>query len=139
MFVDGKLIAFDAYNIEGRNYVKLRDFAFAIMDSSKSFSASFTVGDGGHITAFLTRGGSYEPAGQEMIPGDGLPKEAQKSTMMTFIIDGQEATINAYNIGGNNYLQVRDMLELFDICGLYDAATSTVVLDTSRPFSESEI
>jgi len=58
---------------------------------------------------------------------------------MTFIIGGKQATINAYNIGGNNYLQVRDMLELFDKCGLYNAAESTVVLDTTRPFSESEI
>jgi len=140
MYIDGSLIEFDAYLINNQNYVKLRDFAFAIMDSQKSFSAGFDVNsDTGIITAYLTRGGQYEPIDQEMIPGDGLPKEAKPSDKMVFYIDGENVSIAAYMIGDNNYLRVRDMLELFDICAAFDTATQTVTLDTTRPFAESTI
>lgn len=141
MYIDGKLFQFDAYLINNQNYVKLRDFAYAIKDSEKRFSASFTVDPVTDIiTAFLTKGGVYEPNGTEMLPGDGLPKAAvQASDRMIFFVDGERAEIEAYMIGGSNYLRVRDMLELFDICASFDAATRTIVLDTTRPFSESTI
>jgi len=141
MYIDGKLIEFEAYLINGQNYVKLRDFAYAIKDSTKKFGASFAVDAAtGIITAFLTRGQAYEPNGTEMTPGDSQSKPAQQSSdKMVFFLDNKKATIAAYMIGDSNFLRVRDLLELFDICAVYDSGLKIIRLDTTRPFSESEI
>jgi len=137
IYIDDELVDFDAFLINDRNFLKLRDFALSINGTEKQFSADFEPSEDGIITAFLTRGEEYEPEGNEMQAGDGETKTALLSTNMIFLVDGEEVEILAYNIGGYNYMRVLDLLELFDICAGYE--DGVVTIDTTRPFSESSI
>ena len=138
MIIDGKKIEIDAYLINNQNYVKLRDFAYSIMNSTKGFFVD-PVSDpaAGVINVYMTKGGKYVPNGSEMQKGDGKPKLMTPSNNMVFFIDGNKVDIKAYMTGGNNYLRIRDLLEYFNICA--DYKDGVVTLDTTRPFSESTI
>ena len=41
VLVNGKNVAFDAYNIEGSNYFKLRDLAFTLSGTEKQFDVGW--------------------------------------------------------------------------------------------------
>ena len=41
VIVNGTAIAFEAYNIDGNNFFKLRDLAYALSGSSKQFSVGW--------------------------------------------------------------------------------------------------
>jgi hypothetical protein len=51
--------------------------------------------------------------------------------MSKIYLDGREITLTAYNIGGNNYFKLRDVMKTFDISVGWDEATSTITLDTA--------
>ena len=49
-------------------------------------------------------------------------------------VDGQRVELLAYNIGGNNYVRIRDAGKAVDFSVLYDAATDSVWLDRSQGY-----
>ena len=53
VLVDGQAISFDAYNIEGNNYFKLRDLAYVLSGTDKQFEVSW---DSKENTIWLTSG-----------------------------------------------------------------------------------
>ena len=63
VMVDGRVVAFDAYNIDGNNYFKLRDLAYTLNGTAKQFSVEW---DGDNNAINLTGGKAYEPDGSEM-------------------------------------------------------------------------
>ena len=44
MYADGKEVQFEAYNINGSNYFKLRDVAYAMNGTSKQFDVRWNSG-----------------------------------------------------------------------------------------------
>ena len=127
VIVNGMATAFEAYLIDGYNYFKLRDLAFALNGSSKQFAVGW---DGEADAISLTSGGAYETVGGEMEQGDGEAKTANPTTSRVFL-DGQELSLTAYNIGGNNFFRLRDLMSALDIGVTWDDATSTIGIDTS--------
>ncbi len=51
-------------------------------------------------------------------------------------VDGQRITMTAYNIGGNNYVRLRDIGRAVDFGVTYDAATNSVHIDPNSPYIE---
>jgi hypothetical protein len=105
--------------------------AYALNGTEKQFNAEWIDGE-----AILTSVRPYSPVGQEMIPGDGLPKAATLNTTMNFFLDGVQVDIRAYLIGGNNFFRLRDILRLFDIGWTYDVVTGNIGIITSEPYTE---
>ena len=68
VLVNGRAVAFEAYNIDGCNYFKLRDLAMALAGSEKQFDVGWD-GTGNAVT--LTSGKAYTPVGGELSAGSG--------------------------------------------------------------------
>lgn len=129
--VNGKEVAFDAYNINGNNYFKLRDVAMSINGTEKQFEVAFDAAKNAinlsKETAYTTVGGELEIAAN--------PVEKQGTLTKSAIYMGEtEMLLTAYNIGGNNYFKLRDVGAAFDFGVTFDAATNMIVIDTTQAY-----
>jgi hypothetical protein len=132
VYVNGKLLSFEAYSIDGSNYFKLRDLAYAINGSNKQFDVGYNNAD---RAVTITSGKAYTAAGGEMARGDGKAKTATPSPSSIYL-DGKEVNLTVYNIGGSNFFKLRDIGKLLNFATDYDAARGAVKIDTSKPYSE---
>ncbi len=51
-------------------------------------------------------------------------------------VDGQKVSMTAYNIGGNNYVRLRDIGRSINFGVTYDADTNSVHIDSTQPYQE---
>lgn len=130
VLVDGKDILFDAYNINGNNYFKLRDLATVVNGTAKQFGVTW---DGEKKAINLVTGESYMEVGGELAKGDGEDKTRILNTAKIYK-DGEGIQLVAYNINGNNYFKLRDVAETFNIGVTWDEKTKTVGMDTSTDY-----
>ncbi|MDL2288364.1 copper amine oxidase N-terminal domain-containing protein [Oscillospiraceae bacterium OttesenSCG-928-F05] len=129
--INGEEVAFDAYKIEGSNFFKLRDVAFAINGTEKQFAVGYDEATKGIA---LTSGEAYEEVGGEMeSKGEGDKDAVTSPSVIT--LDGEEIALVAYNIGGNNYFRLRDIGEAFDFNVSFDETTRTVVINTAEGYT----
>ena len=117
----------EKYNIDGSNYFKLRDVA-ALLDGTV---AQFNVGyDNATKTVAITTGRAYDYVGTELQFEQDNAKTAVVSPQ-TITVDGKAVTgLTAYNIGGSNFFQLRELgrvLGFEDGIG-YDNDTRTMFL-----------
>lgn len=52
----------------------------------------------------------------------------------SFYLDGQRISLTAYEIGGSNYVKLRDIGKVVNFGITYDAATNTVTIYTDKPY-----
>ena len=131
VLVNGEQVAFDAYNIDGSNYFKLRDLAYALNGSEKQFDV---VWNASANAISLTSGKSYTAAGGELAPGSGAVQEALPTTS-ALLLDGADLALEAYNINGNNYFKLRDLGSALNFGVDWDGAANTVVIDTAKGYT----
>ena len=131
VLVNGERKAFDAYNIGGSNYFKLRDLAYVLNGTEKQFEVGW---DNAAKAISLTSGAAYTPAGGEMT-GKGSDTQTAAPSSATIIVDGKEVSLTAYNIGGNNYFKLRDIGETFNFGIGWDNASKTITIDTSTGYT----
>ena len=130
VYVNGAAKDFEAYNIGGANYFKLRDLAFVLDGTEKQFEVGY---DEATKTITLTTGQPYTPVGGEMAPGDGTSKTALP-TPSSIYCDKILLDLIVYNIGGANFFKLRDLMEVIDVFVGYDEATRAITLDTSKGY-----
>jgi uncharacterized repeat protein (TIGR02543 family) len=129
VLVDGMPLEFDAYNIKGNNYFKLRDLAQAVNNTANNFEVTW---DGVNNVINLLSNTPYTPVGGELVKGDGEAKTAILSTSAVYK-DGKEIYPTAYNINGNNYFKLRDIAEAFGIDVDWDGVAKIVSINTTGP------
>lgn len=122
VLVNGNAVTLTAYEVDGNNYIKLRDFAMAMSETDKQFSTSF---DSESKAINLTANKLYEKTGGELTEGAVSEQVASIADTKVYL-NGEEKSLMAYNIQGNNYTKLRDVAKLFDIGVTYDNATGTV-------------
>lgn len=127
VYVDDKLVQFDAYTINGNNYFKLRDLAKVLNGTGVQFEVTW---DGAKNAINLITWESYTPVGGELAMGDGKAKTATLSTS-TIYMDGKQIALTAYTINGNNYFKLRDIGEALNFGVTWDGATNSIIIDTS--------
>lgn len=130
--VNGKLVALQAYNIGGANYFKLRDLAYILQNTDKSFEAQW---DGAANAILLTTHEPYSAVGGEMSMANSAGARDALPTGSTLSVDGDQVLCSAYTIGGNNYFKLRDIAALIDFAVEWDQQTSTISIDTSRGYT----
>lgn len=128
IFVDGQRVEFDAYNIDGNNYFKLRDVAYMLSGTSKQFDIGY---DSATDSIFLTSNKTYTVVGGEMQKGGSEVQEAS-STDSKLIKDGAEIEMASYNINDNNYFKLRDLGEKFNFGVNYNEQTNSVSINTKE-------
>jgi hypothetical protein len=131
VLVNGKSVTFDAYNIGGNNYFKLRDLAYALNGTAKQFEVDW---DGAANAISLASGKPYTAVGGEMT-GKGTGDKPASPTNSKIYIDGKEVGLTAYNIAGNNYFKLRDVGQAFNFGVTWDGAKNTIGIDTSKDYS----
>lgn len=127
VIVNGKEVEFDAYTINGNNYFKLRDLAFAVRKTDKRFNV---VWDNERKAINLISNEEYKIVGGEMNKGDGKIKTGVSNTSKIYK-DGRQVKMVSYTINGNNYFKLRDIASVFDIGVIWKQATNTVGIDTN--------
>lgn len=129
--VDGKHVAFDAYNIDGNNYFKLRDIAKVVSGTQKQFDVSW---DNTNKAINLLSGAAYTVVGGELATGTGASMKATANTS-PILKDKLAVKLSAYNIGGNNYFKLRDLGQAFNFAVTWDGATNSINIDTSKGYT----
>ena len=130
VLVNERAVSFEAYNIKGNNYFKLRDLAKVVSGTDKQFAVGY---DNGTSAITLTSGDPYTIVGGELSNGAGKAKPAVPTTSKIYV-NGNETPFTAYNIGGNNYFKLRDVAEAFNIGVGYDNATKVITIDTKLDY-----
>ena len=52
-------------------------------------------------------------------------------------VNDQQISMTAYNIGGNNFVKLRDIGKAVDFGVIYDAATNSVHIDSTQPYQDA--
>ena len=120
--LNGEAVTPEAYNIDGNNYVKLRDMASLLAGTAAAFDISV---DG--LEIYIEIGGTYVPVGGELTAGVDNSASCVYSAW-TLFVDGEEVSCMVYNIGGNNYFKLRDLGTALGLEIGYDTGTNTVTI-----------
>ncbi|MGG1597936.1 WG repeat-containing protein [Paenibacillus naphthalenovorans] len=134
VLVDGQEVAFQAYNINGNNYFKLRDIAMVLNGTEKSFSVGW---DGQKNAISLESGKPYEAVGGELVVSEVSAKVKAKLSTSKIYLDGKEIELTVYLINGNYYFKLRDVAAVLDFGVIWDGATNTVSIDSTTGYAEA--
>lgn len=132
VLINGQQIDFQAYNINGSNYFKLRDIAQVLKGTEKQFEVTW---NNEKKSMELTSNKAYTTAGGEL-ENTGIAPTNITSTISSMYLDGDAITLESYNVDGNNYFKLRDLGELFDFGIGWDGVEKVVTVDTSSNYSE---
>ena len=133
VLVNGTKTAFEAYNIGDNNYFKLRDLAYAMNGSAKQFNV-WAEGDGALLTVMLKSGTAYVPVGGEMTHSGASAAQALRRVPRVSL-QGKSLTLTTYNIGGYNYVKLRDVGAALDFGVSWDANAATIAVDANAHYT----
>ena len=97
---------------------------FSCTRTDAQFSVSF---DTENSIVSVTTGEAYEPVGGELAAGEDRSETCVPSRW-TLRVNGETVDIAAYNMGGNNYFQLRQLGELLGFGVDYDEAARTMLI-----------
>jgi D-alanyl-D-alanine carboxypeptidase len=132
IFIDGAEVEFQAYNIGGNNFFKIRDLAYALSGTGAQFDIEW---DGQNSTILLKSGEAYTVVGGEMSRGDGEKRLPDQSNVI-ITLDSEPVQFEAYNIEDNNYFRLRDVMRALDVYVGFDEQTYDITIDTTKPYIE---
>ena len=123
--IDGELVEAAAYNIDGSNYFKLRDLAALMTGTGSQFNVDYDAPN-----MIVTAGEAYTPIDGDLVTGEDKSDTCVPSKQV-LLVNGEQVDILVYNIGGNNYFQLRGLGELVGFKVDYDEETRTMVVETA--------
>lgn len=131
-YVNNQQVNLAAYEIGGNNYVKLRDIASALNETSKQFDVEW-VAEKNLINLlsdapYLTVGGELQP-----LP-DGI--QDAKRANATIYKDGKPVNFSGYLVNGNNFYMLRDIADCFNFAVTWDNAKHEVNISTDNGYEE---
>lgn len=133
VLVDGKSIPFEAYNINGSNYFKLRDIAMALNGTDKKFEV---IWDNDNNAIDLISDKSYTAIGAELAVSDNPVEKKAIPTSSKIYLNGQEKSLIVYQIGENNYFKLRDIGKEINFGITWDSASNSIIIDTKSSYTE---
>lgn len=142
--IDGNPVPLQFYNVGGYNYVRMRDFAAALKDTNAPFDVQWKYGwilfikdmpYSGQTNAAKVQTNVVQHAAPEI---RFLTKEQYQDLIREghFVARQCDSFVRALNINDENYIKLRDISMLAGCFIDWDSATGTVIIDTSREYSE---
>ena len=128
LMVNGAEQSPTVYKIGGSNYFKIRDVAAVLNGTGKQFAVGYS---GGKVT--VTSGQPYDATGKELAGAPDSARDASPSND-TILIDGTEASLTVYKIGGSNYFKLRDLGKALDFYVGYEGGKVTI--DTGKSYAK---
>ncbi len=124
--VNGQAVECEKYNIDNKNYFKLRDIAYLLNGTGSQFDIGWDAEKG---VASITTGQPYtSPNGTELVVGADQSATAKVSTQTIMINGVVRDDLTVYNIGDNNFFQLREMGDALGFDVGYDEATRTMLV-----------
>lgn len=126
-----------SYNIGGNNYFKIRDLAEVVSGTDKQFNVEW---DNDKNAINLVSSKAYNNQGNS-----GKSEPANKDTVAIptnshIFVNGSVADFKSYNIEGNNYFMLRDVMETFDISVTWAEKSGVegkvIGIDTSKSYED---
>lgn len=127
VIVNGVTKEFEAYNINGNNYFKLRDLAYVLNGTAQQFAVDW---DNTKNAINLISGQAYTPVGGEMELDNNNSNKTASITKAKIYLDGKQIDLTAYNIGGNNYFKLRDIAEKINFNVEWDSKNNSVIINS---------
>ncbi len=128
VLVDGKEIPFQAYNIGGNNYFKLRDIAMAMAESEIAFSVEW---DNEQQAILLQEGESYQIVGGELALANSSGSKNAKRSNAKVYLNNEALSLQAYNIDGNTYFKLRDLGTSLNFLVDWDQDEKAILINTN--------
>lgn len=126
VLVDGTEVSFEAYNIDGNNYFKLRDLAEALSGSEKKFQVTW---DGEKNAINLITGKGTKPTSNDPVKADAKSVQANL-TNSDIYQDNLLIDLQGYTINDNNYLKLHDVGSALGFDVTWDGLKNTILIDT---------
>jgi len=124
LIFNGRPVELEAYNIDGSNYLKLRDIAALLNGTADQFEVSF---DAATRVMLAETGKPYTAVGGELAKGADQSATCQASAW-TLQVNGVAKSAYVYNLGGNNFFKLRDLGAGLGFRVEYDAAANSAVI-----------
>lgn len=131
IIIDGTVVPFTAYGINGNNYFKLRDLAMALRKSSKKFNVYW---DQSKQVISVAIGQEYKIAGGELEVLPSMSKQTATQTTASIRLSGLYRGFVAYGINGNNYFKLRDIAKRLNFYVGWDGKANKITIDTSKSY-----
>lgn len=126
--VNGSASNVVTYNIDGENYYRIRDIAFALKDTNKKFD---TVYNASKNEIVLLKGKNYTSENAFVIFDNDI---IAKSFSGNISIDSKPYMLDAYNIKGYNYYKIDDIGKLLDFGIRYETVGKTISISTNESY-----
>ncbi len=130
--VDGTPVELVAYNINDNNYFKLRDIANILKGTSAQFDVTWNQAAG---AVEIVTGVPYST--EEELTTEVLINPDAISSNSPVYKNGARIVMAAYNIGGNNFLKLRDIAAAIDF-GVTWSAENGIGIDTASKYEFPE-
>ena len=127
VYVDNTRVYPTGYNIGGNNYFKLRDIAALVGFGVSYDAASQTVEISTERVQPNTSG----------ITDKAVGGASAKLSNQRIAVDGEYVRMAAYQIGGNNYVKLRDVAENVGFAVNYENATGKVTVNPSAAYGSA--
>ena len=114
------------YNIANNNYFKLRDVGTLV---------GFGVEWNGQ-TQTVEISTERIPSSTEGIADQAVNGAAAKLSSQRITVDGTEVQMTAYQIGGNNYVKLRDIGKAVNFDISFDSASRRITINKEKPYQE---
>jgi len=124
--LDGEIVEVQPYNIDGANYFQLRDLAALMTGTGSQFNVVYEAPN-----MIVTLGEEYKTIGGELVKGDDRSSTCVPSTQV-LLVDGEKVDILVYNLGGNNYFQLRGLGDLVGFDVDFDGPSYTMIVTTAE-------
>ncbi|MBP3293733.1 MAG: hypothetical protein J6N32_08265, partial [Clostridia bacterium] len=128
--IDGDEKYYTPYNIDGNNYFKLRDIAYALSGSSKQFDV---VWNEETSSIHLIENQAYTPVGGENITENIFFQKVEHIAVPTeskLYLNGEPLELTSYNIQGNNYFKLRDLGEALNFSVEWNERMQKIEINT---------
>ena len=124
--VNGVTVDCERYNIDGSNYFKLRDLAYALNGTGSQFSVSW---DGANKCVSLVSGEAYEPIGGELDPATSDKSAVGAPSGDKLIINGEDySSLSAFKFEGANFYKLKELGDALGFHVAYDTDSRTMIV-----------
>ena len=131
VLINGRQTDFRAYNINGSNFFRLRDLAYALNNTNSRFDISWNE----TLNEIMLRPGMpYRAIGSEMAQRPTFASVTAIKTESNISLFNAPINLTGYNIDASNYFMLREIGFYIGFDVDWDEQTSTILIDTNEPF-----
>ena len=131
VIVNGNPVSFEAYEIDGYNYFKLRDLAAALNRTSKQFDVSW---NNNNCKIDIISGQSYTFTGDELIITESTNCVSTTVKTSEIYLDNYKTSVDSCNINGYNYFKLRDIAKALGFSINWDSSNNKILIDTTNKY-----